>query len=199
MCRTTLWAQRRPKLTVRLVCLACGLLEAREVSPTDGCYRGSHALVPQRVWRKVYGSFGGLRTGSEAGAPQPDRPVASPIELAGVAAGEGQEMQASEEEERRDDNRGERGEEVASPITGTEQREREPAPKSQPSGLERSLEEFVANHWDRWGKFDVDVLLSRAREREPSITNTREFASWLEKNGYTLERVRKKVYAERRG
>jgi len=157
------------------------------VSPTEWCYRGSHALVTERVWRKLYGS--------EAGLPQPERPVNRPIELAGVAAGEGQVMQASEEEERGDDN----SREVASAIAGTGQLEGEPAPTTQPSGPEGSLGEFVANHWGRWGKFDVDVLLSRARERDPGITNTREFAAWLEKNGYALERVRRKVYAERRG
>ena len=40
------------------------------------------------------------------------------------------------------------------------------------SSPEGSLQQFVTNHWDRWGKFDVDVLLSRARERDPGITNT---------------------------
>ena len=178
-------------MTERLVCLACGVLEAREVSPTEGCYRGSHALVPESVWRELYGS--------EADPPRPYKPVTADIDEAGLLAGKGREMQSTGEEARGGDAVEEESKEVAPATTGTGQEGSTAPIESSFLGPKQSLREFVVNHWDRWGKFDVDVLLSRARERDPSITNIREFASWLEKNGYTLERVRKKVYAERRG
>ena len=60
-----------------------------------------------------------------------------------------------------------------------------------------SLEELVADYWARQGKFDAAMLLSQAMDRNESIKDLKDFAVWLEANGYRVGRRRSKVYVDR--
>lgn len=78
------------------------------MSPTEGCYQASHALVAESAWRELYGS--------EADLPQPYRPVTANIDPADVIAAKAWEMQATGDEGQAGDTEVE-GENEVAPAT----------------------------------------------------------------------------------